>query len=431
MNVLSSGRQLDSWEGREGRVFAALPYGLLAITVIVSVFARGGLGVATLLDFALAAAAAVWMLWMVTLHPAWRERPRLMAFYFIVLIVLMAVMVIRAPWFGFFAWTGYLQLGYAQSGYALRGGWRLVGGVAVAIVTATAQAGGLPSANPGALSTYFILIAVNIVIAGIMIWFSLVGAEQGERRKQALVALTEANQKLEASLQENAGLHAQLLTQAREAGILDERQRMAREIHDTLAQGFTGIITQLEAAKRIRQHPEQWQMHVDQAQRLARESLVEARRSVQALRPAPLDHSRLPEAIATTAQRWSETAAIPLTVGTIGEPLPLLAEIEVTLFRVAQEALTNVAKHAQASRVGVTLSYLDDLVLLDVRDDGVGFCIDAVNANGASAEREGFGLSAMRQRVRQVAGTLTIESTPGEGTAINVSVPAIPAGGSA
>jgi signal transduction histidine kinase len=288
------GRQLDTWEGREGTVFAALPYGLLAITVIVSVFARGGLGAATLLDFALAAAAAAWMLWMVTLHPAWRERPRRMACYFIVLVLLMAVMVIRAPWFGFFAWTGYLQLGYAQTGYALHGRWRLVGGVAVAVVTATSQNGGLPSPTSGSLSTYLILIAVNIVIAGIMIWFAMVGKAQSDRRKQALVALTEANRKLEASLQENAGLHAQLLTQAREAGILDERQRMAREIHDTLAQGFTGIITQLEAAKQSRQHSEQWQMHVDHAQRLARESLVEARRSVQALRPEPLEESRLP-----------------------------------------------------------------------------------------------------------------------------------------
>lgn len=431
MNVPSLGRHLDTWEGREGTVFAALPYGLLAITAIVSVFARGGIGGATLLDFALAAAAAAWMLWMVTLHPAWRERPRLMALYFIVLVALMAVMVIRAPWFGFFAWAGYLQLGYAQSGYALRGGWRLVGGAAVAVVTATAQNGGLPPPDSGALSTYFILIAVNIAIAGIMIWFALVGKEQEGRRKEALAALTEANRKLEASLQENAGLHAQLLTQAREAGILDERQRMAREIHDTLAQGFTGIIAQLEAAKRAREHPEHWQTHVDQAQRLARESLVEARRSVQALRPEPLEHAQLPEAVATMAERWSETAAVALTVETIGEPLPLLAEIEVTLFRVAQEALTNVAKHAKASRVGVTLSYLDDLVLLDVRDDGVGFCAASVGANGASGEGHGFGLSAMRQRVRQVAGNLTIESAPGEGAAINASVPAIPAGGRA
>ena len=129
------------------------------------------------------------------------------------------------------------------------------------------------------------------------------------------------------------------------------------------------------------------------------------------------------------ARRWSETAAVPLTVETIGEPKPLLAEIEVTLFRVAQEALTNVAKHAQASRVGVTLSYLDDLVLLDVRDDGVGFCVDAVRHMAHRARGRDSASAPMRQRVRQVAGNLTIESTPGEGTAINATVPAIPAGG--
>jgi signal transduction histidine kinase len=125
------------------------------------------------------------------------------------------------------------------------------------------------------------------------------------------------------------------------------------------------------------------------------------------------------------ATRWSETSAIALAVETIGEPAPLLAEIEVTLFRIAQEALTNVAKHARASRVGVTLSYLDDMVLLDVRDDGIGFCIEAASATCVSGQGEGYGLSAMRQRVRQVAGTLTVESVPGEGTAINASVPMV------
>jgi signal transduction histidine kinase len=101
----------------------------------------------------------------------------------------------------------------------------------------------------------------------------------------------------------------------------------------------------------------------------------------------------------------------------------MLADVEVALFRVAQEALTNVAKHAKASRVGLTLSYMEDVVLLDVRDDGVGF--EPGTKNG------GFGLSSMRQRLLRVAGSLAVESTPGEGTAVNASVPALPAGGEA
>jgi signal transduction histidine kinase len=100
--------------------------------------------------------------------------------------------------------------------------------------------------------------------------------------------LSEANRRLEATLAENAGLHEQLLTQAREAGILDERQRMAREIHDTLAQGLAGIITQLQAAQEAAAHdPAERRRHFDAAVRLARDSLTEARRSVDALRPEP------------------------------------------------------------------------------------------------------------------------------------------------
>jgi signal transduction histidine kinase len=123
-----------------------------------------------------------------------------------------------------------------------------------------------------------------------------------DRRRRELLA------RLEAAMEENAGLHAQLLVQAREAGVLDERQRMARDIHDTLAQGLTGIITQLEATERAGHRPDQWRRHLDQARALARDSLSEARRSVQALRPEPLEEARLPDAIAHLAERWSQAS---------------------------------------------------------------------------------------------------------------------------
>jgi signal transduction histidine kinase len=405
-------------------MFAVLPYGLLAISVVLTVIVRGGMGTDLLLDLALAGLAAAWMLWMGALHPTWAARPRLMAIYFVGLLALMAAMVVHAPWFGFFTLSGFIA-----AFRALRGAWWFLGVAAVAIVQATSQNGGLPRPDSAAIATYAIIVAINLSVAGAINWFAWVGYELNERRKQALADLVEANGRLEASLRENAGLHAQLLAQAREAGILDERQRMAREIHDTLAQGFAGIIAQLEAARRARQQPEQWQLHVDQAQRLARESLVEARRSVQALRPEPLEEARLPEAIAGMARRWSQLAGVAVTVKTTGEPRPLLTDIEVALFRVAQEALTNVAKHARASRVGLTLSYMDDVVLLDVRDDGVGFAVGPGESHGRSSAGHGFGLGAMRQRVRQVAGSLAIESAPGEGTAINASVPALLAAG--
>jgi signal transduction histidine kinase len=222
-----------------------------------------------------------------------------------------------------------------------------------------------------------------------------------------------------------------LLTQAREAGVLDERQRLAREIHDTLAQGLTGIITQLEAAEQAREHTADWQRHVDQARALARENLAEARRSMQALRPATLERSRLADAIGDMAARWSKSASVPLRFETTGRPTPLLAELEVTLYRVAQEALTNVAKHAKASKVGVTLSYMHDVALLDVRDDGSGFTPGSASAGSRFAAGQGFGLKGMGQRLQRVGGKLEIESAPGAGTAVSARVPAIPVEGGA
>ncbi|MGP3920495.1 sensor histidine kinase [Nonomuraea sp. 10N515B] len=144
----------------------------------------------------------------------------------------------------------------------------------------------------------------------------------------------------------NAGLHAQLLVQAREAGVLDERQRMAGEIHDALAQGLTGIITQLQAAVRAEADPSAWRRHLDNATRLARESLAEARRSVHAVGPGPLETTPLPDALAEITAGWSELNGVRAEATTIGTVRALHPEVEATLLRIAQEALANIAKHA-------------------------------------------------------------------------------------
>ncbi|HEY6294221.1 MAG TPA: ATP-binding protein, partial [Streptosporangiaceae bacterium] len=145
----------------------------------------------------------------------------------------------------------------------------------------------------------------------------------------------------------------------------------------------------------------------------------------------------LPEALAAEVTRWSATSGVAAEVETTGEARALHPEVEVTLLRVAQEALANVARHAGASRAGVTLSYMEDVVTLDVRDDGVGFTVKAngdqaapgeADGSGSPAQGGGFGLIAMRQRVNRLAGQLEIESEPGAGTAVSASVPAIPLG---
>jgi signal transduction histidine kinase len=196
---------------------------------------------------------------------------------------------------------------------------------------------------------------------------------------------------------------------------------MAREIHDTIAQGLTGVITQLEAAGQVKADPTELQRRLDNATGLARESLAEARRAVQAVVPVPLEDRRLPDALEDVVARWSSLSGVPSELITTGSPEPLHPEVDVAVLRVVQEALANVAKHAQASRVGVTLSYMGDIVNIDVRDDGVGF-----SAGNGSAPDGGFGLVAMRQRIELLTGTLEIESEPGTGTAISASVPAIP-----
>jgi signal transduction histidine kinase len=123
---------------------------------------------------------------------------------------------------------------------------------------------------------------------------------------------------------------------------------------------------------------------------------------------------------------WSSDVGVAATAATTGSPRPLHPEVEVTLLLVAQEALANVAKHAGAARAAVTLSYMDDLVSLDVRDDGMGFePAGWVHPDGEVGG--GFGLTGMRQRVEGIGGTLLVESEPGQGTTIVATVPA-PAG---
>jgi signal transduction histidine kinase len=336
------------------------------------------------------------------------------AVYLAGMLVLAVLLVHQSPFYGFYSFVGY----YHSFEY-LRGRWRWTGIVATAVVTAYSQlGGGLVDLSPAVLLAVAGLGLVNALLASGFTYYSSLTAELSARRQEENAELAEANRRLSETLDENAELHAQLLAQAREAGVADERARLAREIHDTIAQGLTGVVTQLEAAGAADDEPEARRRHIDTASALARESLTEARRSVEALAPGRLAEARLPDAIAGMAKKWAEQAEVEVVLDTTGDPRPLLPDIEVTLFRVAQEALTNVAKHAAATRAGLTLSYMDDVVILDIRDDGRGF------VRGPAA---GFGLAGMEQRVRRVSGTLSVESEPGEGTAISASVPAIPA----
>jgi signal transduction histidine kinase len=403
-----------------------VPYALLVLLVAILVIMADGVDGSLLVDLGLCGLAAAWMLGMFTLRPGWWGRPRIMGMFVAGLLVLTAVLVARQPAFGLFTPAAYIY-----SFTVLRWPWRLLGVAGAAVLAGTAQASGIPRTDAFGVAMLVTIVAFNIVMMCACAWVLRVAEREEERREQTLEELSRTNRLLEASLAENAGLHAQLLAQAREAGVLDERQRMAREIHDTLAQGLTGIIAQLQAAEQMHEVPAPWRRPFDAVKNLARESLAEARRSVDALRPEPLRTARLSDALADVAGRWSKLHGLPAHVTTTGTVRPMTPEAEFALLRTAQEALANVAKHAHATRVGVTLSYLEHEVALDVRDDGRGFEPAGLEA-GTTMSRQpsggGFGLTIMRQRVEGLSGTLQIESEPGLGTGISARVPTPPTG---
>ncbi|QFU89342.1 sensor histidine kinase [Amycolatopsis sp. YIM 10] len=380
-------------------VTGVVPYSLLAALAGMTVAFRVPDGEPVAVDLVLCALAAGWILCLYTLRPGRRERPRVMAVFFTGLVVIMAVLVFRAPWFGFFTPAGYL---FAFR--VLRWPWRQAGVAAVSVLAGTAQAYGVDKSTAAGWFVYAAVVAANVVPLCLFAWYAWRDDERSAERLRMLA--------------ENAALHERLVARAKEAGVHEERERMAREIHDTLAQGLTGIVSQLRAAEQAVEQaaePAVLRRHLATATGLARESLTEARRSVDALRPAPLQAARLGDALASVAEQWSARHGVPVQVTTTGTVRPVSQEAEVALLRAAQEALANVARHARAGRVGVTLSYLDTEVALDVRDDGGGF--------DPARRGSGFGLVAMRQRIEGLSGTLQIESEPGAGAGISARVP--------
>jgi signal transduction histidine kinase len=375
---------------------------------------RDPLSLATTLAIAAAAAAWIYALYTRAPRPRVEQRVRMYVF-FAGLLVLATILMLRQPLFFIFMISGFV---YAS---ILRPLPLAVVGVAATSVIVNTLFAGLPR-TAEAWTFYVAIIGIQTLVIGAGVIVGEKVTEQSEERRLALA-------RLEAALVENAGLHAQLLAQAREAGVLDERARMAREIHDTIAQGLIGIVTQLEAADGTRDRPSDRDRHLANAERLARESLGEARRSVEASLPGALESGTLAEALAEIARSWSDVHAIPIDVTVTGEVVALHPEIEVALLRTAQEALANVARHARASHAWLTLSFMGDVVTLDVRDDGSGF----TPSETAGGPGSGFGLAGMRQRVARVAGSLAIESEPDAGTAVSARVPAIapgsPAGG--
>ncbi len=203
---------------------------------------------------------------------------------------------------------------------------------------------------------------------------------------------------------------------AEEASILEERNRIAREIHDTLAQALTGVIVHMEVAKVVVPEDSKARNHLIQAHNLARDGLAEARRSVRALRPQVLEQGDLLYALESLVNGL--TAGTPIeTQCTIRETqYPLPPDVETHLLRIAQEALINALKHARASAIQVELTFGSQAISLCVRDNGQGF-------NPKVQSGKGFGLVGIRERIQSLGGQLIIASQPGQGTQVTAIVP--------
>jgi len=205
---------------------------------------------------------------------------------------------------------------------------------------------------------------------------------------------------------------------ARHSAVLEERSRMARELHDITAEGFTGILIQLDLAEDALSHNyKDARQHIVRARKLARESLIEARRAVFDLLPQHLIKHCLAAAIKTVAAEITRDTGIH-TEFFFPATLPdLHPEAEAQLLRITQEALTNIVKHARSTKVQIELACSPASVRLSIQDDGHGFSPCTTEATG------GFGLTGMEERARQIGGLLKIRCEPGCGTQIQINLP--------
>ncbi|HEV2528993.1 MAG TPA: sensor histidine kinase [Thermomicrobiales bacterium] len=264
--------------------------------------------------------------------------------------------------------------------------------------------------SPVGLAVFTVSVVVSTML-GLLI--TVIARQSGERL--ALVRQLQAER-------------AARLDAEREAGALAERTRLSRDLHDTLAQDLISIVMQLETAATVMPDAGPGRAPVEDAARIARAGLDEVRRLLWALRPSQLGDASVAGALERLAATWSTEHGVRAAVRWDGETIDLPPAVEVTLLRVTQEALANVTRHAAATTVDIVVTVFDDAIHLDIRDDGRGFDpaapVRSASA-GAGGERGGLGLVGMRERVAAIRGTLAVESAPGIGTTVAVTIPRI------
>jgi signal transduction histidine kinase len=390
----------DAWE-QGAWVWSALLYGVVAVTTVLALLDGEPSGGDRWVMLALAAAMVAW-------HFAFErigmpeDTPRRALLYWAGLVAMWFFLAGIDP-----TWFALLLALYPQIFRLLRLRQALPGAVALTVVVVWREV--LLSGRPLAENWSAIGGGVLSLLFGTLftIWITRI-IEQSADRRQLIEQLQSTRDELAAA--------------ERESGRLAERQRLARDLHDTLAQAFVSIVLQLQAAEgELPAGADAARAHLERARRTASDNLTEVRRLVWDLRPESLRASSLGEALGRLTDRLAEETGVAATAAVTGTPRPLSPDAEVTLLRVTQEALANVRKHARAGRVALTLSYMDGEAALDVRDDGVGFVgVDGSGPNG------GLGLHGMRERVEALGGRLAVESAPGAGTTVAVTVPVPP-----
>lgn len=252
------------------------------------------------------------------------------------------------------------------------------------------------------LATWMIVLSLALSIGSLMGYFIHAIIRQSRDRRSLIDKLENAQESL-ARMQHRAGA-------------LSERERVARELHDTVIQGLIGIITNLEAAEHTADNAESHTIYLTQAKTLARESLKEARAFIHDTRPDVFQDRALADAIRYVLDMWFARTPVQAELVITGMPFVLSQPIELMLLRVLQEALSNITRHAGARQVKVTLSYMDSELILDIHDDGVGMHSNLTHTHG-------FGLTNIRERVEHTGGTFIVESEADEGTTLVVILP--------
>jgi signal transduction histidine kinase len=393
-------------EARTDRVGAivveTVPYVIVAVVVAFTLSA----GSATPAEYALLAAVLLWMLGLFTLTRRLRTHPAVMGVFVAGLFALFCALTAIAPWYGVLALVGYVY-----SFAVVVWPWRLLAVSAFAVLAAIAQANGLQGQDAAHVTVSAAIVLVNVGAMCFLAWVYHSMRSLADERRRAL--------------DENERLREQLVAQARSDARTEERQRLAREIHDTVAQGLVGVITQLDAisVSHERMPSADDRRHLEQAAAVARESLREARRAVAELAPTALDGTDLTTAVRRTTERWGLRAGIATRLSLPDAAGTADPEVAAALVRVLQEALANVARHAHATLASVTLTWFPDALILDVADDGTGF--DPSAATAGPGVTGGFGLRAVRDRMAVVGGTVDLESSSA-GTVVTARAPLTP-----